>query len=212
VTRWRAVLIGSAATMLVGCTRVLGGSAELPATETPGPMLPAGVNVGEVLLDISRMRGITGADTDLNIIPSMDATSPVDIDQLAEAAPKQCRFFFADTATFGPEFTQFHKTTFQYPPKHALISEGAAAYPDADTARRAFDSLVAVVGDCSGSSTGMMLVGEWGTDPESLYTRSGLCGRDYRIKSAVLLEVTFCGFPESVSEIVITNMAANVPD
>jgi hypothetical protein len=27
----------------------------------------------------------------------------------------------------------------------------------------------------------------------------------------VLMEVTFCGFPESVSTIVITNIAANVP-
>jgi hypothetical protein len=27
----------------------------------------------------------------------------------------------------------------------------------------------------------------------------------------VLIEVTFCGFPDSVSTIVITNIAANVP-
>jgi hypothetical protein len=27
----------------------------------------------------------------------------------------------------------------------------------------------------------------------------------------VLIEVTFCGFPDSVSSIVITNIAANVP-
>jgi hypothetical protein len=27
----------------------------------------------------------------------------------------------------------------------------------------------------------------------------------------VLIEVTYCGFPESVSTIVITNIAANVP-
>jgi len=26
-----------------------------------------------------------------------------------------------------------------------------------------------------------------------------------------LLEVTFCGFPESVSDIVMTNIVANVP-
>jgi hypothetical protein len=45
-----------------------------------------------------------------------------------------------------------------------------------------------------------------------LHTRPGGCGRDYRVKSTVLLEVTFCGFPESVSDIVITNIAAKVPD
>jgi hypothetical protein len=27
----------------------------------------------------------------------------------------------------------------------------------------------------------------------------------------VLMEVTFCGFPDSVSTIVITNIAANIP-
>jgi hypothetical protein len=27
----------------------------------------------------------------------------------------------------------------------------------------------------------------------------------------VLMEVTFCGFPESVSTIVLTNIAVNVP-
>lgn len=45
----------------------------------------------------------------------------------------------------------------------------------------------------------------------SLHIRAGDCGRDYRVLSAALLEVTFCGFPESVSDIVMTNIAANVP-
>ncbi len=51
----------------------------------------------------------------------------------------------------------------------------------------------------------------WIADEQSLQTRPGDCGRDYEVKSVVLMEVTFCGFPESVSTIVITNIAANVP-
>ena len=39
----------------------------------------------------------------------------------------------------------------------------------------------------------------------------GDCGRDYRLKSVVLAEVTFCSFPESVPEIVMTNLVAKVP-
>jgi hypothetical protein len=29
--------------------------------------------------------------------------------------------------------------------------------------------------------------------------------------SSTLLEVTFCGFPQSVSDIVMTNIVANIP-
>jgi hypothetical protein len=105
----------------------------------------------------------------------------------------------------------FHKTTFQYPPRGGLISEGAAAYRDADTARRAFGALVTTVRNCADSSAGLGLVGAWNSDERSLHTRPGDCGRDYLIKSVVLMEVTYCGFPESVSTIVITNIAANVP-
>ena len=106
---------------------------------------------------------------------------------------------------------EFHKTTFQDPPDGALISEGAAAYRDAATARRAFGALVATVGTCADGSAGQMFVGEWKADANSLHMRPGGCGRDYRVLSVALLEVTFCGFPQSVSDIVMTNIVANVP-
>ena len=54
-------------------------------------------------------------------------------------------------------------------------------------------------------------VGAWNADDRSLETRPGDCGRNYLLKAAVLVEVTFCGFPESVPALVITNIAANVP-
>ncbi len=102
----------------------------------------SGVDVNRVLLDQSRMQAITGGGEHLTIIPSMDGDSPVDIDALAKTAPPECRFVYADTATFGPDIEAFHKTTFQDPPHGGLISEGAAAYRDADTARHAFGALV----------------------------------------------------------------------
>lgn len=210
VARWQVVFVG-AASVLVACTRMVGGVAQLPATEAPGPTPPAGINVGEIVLDTASMRGIAGAGEDLTIIPSMDTTSPVDIAPLADSAPDQCRFVFAETATFGPDLRRFHKTTFQYPPKGALISEAAAAYLDAGTARQAFDTLVATVDGCTKGSFGARFVGTWRADEQALHTRAGRCGRDYRLKSAVLLEVTYCGFPESVPDIVLTNMATNVP-
>ncbi len=205
----RPLLVGGVVLLAAACTRVVDGTA-LPG---PGATRHAvhGVDVDTVLLDQPRMRAITGAGEHLTIIPSMDGTSPVDIDALAESAPRECRFLFAETATFGPDIEEFHKTTFQDPPDGALISEGAAAYADADTARRAFGALVTTVGTCADDSAGQLLVGDWQADADSLQLRPGGCGRDYRVLSVALLEVTFCGFPESVSDIVMTNMVANLP-
>ena len=81
------------------------------------------------------MRGITGGGDDLNIIPSMDATTPVDVDLLADEVPPPCRFLFAETATFGSDLADFHKTTYQDPPVGGLISQGAAVYRDPQSAR-----------------------------------------------------------------------------
>ena len=205
----RPLLLGSAALLMVACTRVVGGAA------VPGFGMGArgvqGVNVDEILLDQSRMRAITGGGDNLTIIPSMDGTRPVDIDALADTTPRPCRFIYAETATFGPDVEEFHKTTFQDPPKGGLISEGAAAYRDIATARRAFGALVATVGDCAVSEAGQMYVGDWGADADSLHMQPGGCGRDYRVLSVALLEVTFCGFPQSVSDIVMSNVAANIP-
>jgi hypothetical protein len=204
----RSLVLCCAALMAAACTRVVDGAAVAPFGTEPNL---SGVHVDRVLLDQDRMRAITGADDRLTIIPSMDGKSPVDVDTLARTAPQQCRFVFADTATFGPDIDEFHKTTYQYPPRGGLISEGAATYRDVDTARHAFDALVATVRDCASTDAGAAFVSPWRSDERSLQTRPGECGRDYRVKSVVLMEVTFCGFPDSVSTIVITNIAANVP-
>jgi hypothetical protein len=195
-----------AALLATACTRVVDGAAT-----TESGLGPDGFDVGRVLLDQSRMQAITGGGEHLTIIPSMDATSPVDIDTLAQTVPPACRFVYAETTTFGPDVEAFHKTTFQDPPRGGIISEGAAAYRDGDSARRAFGALVATVRNCAGSSAGYGLVGDWNADDRSLQTRPGGCGRDYRLKSLVLMEVTYCGFADSVSAIVIANLAGNVP-
>jgi hypothetical protein len=205
-TRW--LMLCAAALLVSACTRVVNGTV---AAEFGSAASLSGVDVERVLLDQSRMQAITGGDEHLTIIPSMDVTSPVDIDTLAHTAPPECRFVYAETATFGPDIEAFHKTTFQDPPHGGLISEGAAAYRDADAARRAFGTLVTTVRSCADSSAGLGLVGAWKADDRSLQTRPGDCGRDYLLKSVVLVEVTYCGFPESVSTIVISNIAANLP-
>ncbi len=205
----RPLLLCGAVVLTAACTRVVDGTA-LPGFGATRRAVQ-GVSVDAILLDQSRMRAITGAGEHLTIIPSMDGTNPVDIDALADTAPRECKFIYADTATFGPDVEEFHKTTFQDPPDGALISEGAAAYRDATAARRAFDALVTTVGDCADGSAGQLYVGDWNADANSLHVRPDGCGRDYRVLSVAMLEVTFCGFAQSVSDIVMTNIAANIP-
>lgn len=198
------------ALLLTGCAHEVGGLAVLPYTEHPAPR--SGLDVDALMLDLSRMRGLTGAGTDLSIIPSMDGKSPVDVELLAREVPAPCRFVFAETETFGAGIADFHKTTYQNPPEGALISQGAAVYPDPQTARAAFDALVATASTCAYTSSGSLLVGTVESGADSLSTRpAATCGRDYQVKSVVLAEVTFCSYPESVSELVMTNLLRGVP-
>jgi hypothetical protein len=201
-----------ATVMLVGCAHTVSGHAVGPIPGIDDDSLSP-IDVETLMLDQSQMRAITGAGDDLTIIPTMDEKVPVDIEQLAKTTPAQCQWFFEETQTFGADVEEFHKTTFQNPPRGALISEGVAAYRDSATARRAFSGLVDLVNGCASTTLGSMFVGDWTATADSLQTRAGNgCGRDYRVKNVVLVEVTACQFPASVPDIVMTNILAKVPD
>jgi len=195
----------AAAALLTGCTQWADG-VPLRALSEPPYSPPGIVDVDQIMLTQAQIQAITGGGQDVTIIPSMDGKSMVDVDPLAEAVPRDCRFLFAETDTFGTDVEDFHKTSFQYPPRRALISEGAASYRDDAGARQAFNTLSTAVHRCAAGSMGASLVGDVDGDTESLRTRPGRCGRDYRLKASVLVEVTFCGFGESVPEIVMTNI------
>jgi hypothetical protein len=195
---------------LTGCSHIVAGTAaRAPAGIDDDSHSP--VDVETIMLDQSQMRAITGAGEDLTVIPSMDGKFPVDIDQLADNAPPQCHWVFAETQTFGPDVEEFHKTTYQDPPDAGLISQGAAAYRDPATARGAFDALVTMADECASTPLGPTFIGDVTADGDAMRARFGACGRDYRVKSVVLVEVTFCRFPESVPGIVMTNILRNVP-
>lgn len=207
----RPLAVWCAAVMVAGCTHTVNGQA---VRSTPGidddSLSP--IDVETLMLDQSQMRAITGAGDDLTIIPTMDEKVPVDIDQLAKTTPAQCQWVFQETRTFGADVEEFHKTTFQNPPRGGLISEGVAAYRDPATARGTFDDLVSFVKGCASTTFGPMFVGDWTATADSLQMRPGNgCGRDYRVKNVVLVEVTACQFPGSVPDIVMTNILAKVP-
>lgn len=205
----KMLLVGCAAALVMACTSTVTGQAVRPVPGIDDDSRSP-IDVDGVLLEQSQIRAITGAGDDLTVIPSMDGKRPVDIDVLADAVPAQCGWIFAETQTFGPEIEEFHKTTYQNPPQGALISQGAAAYRDPTTARRALDAVAELVQGCATTTSGY--VGDWMADDHSVRTRtSSECGRDYRLKSVVLVEVTFCAYPPSVPDIVLTNILAKVP-
>lgn len=211
-SRWRllsAVCAATVSMVSVACSSTVTGSAVRPVPGIDdGSRSP--IDVDGVLLDQSQMRAITGGGDDLTIIPSMDGKFPVDVGVFADRMPTQCAWIFAETQTFGPDVEEFHKTTYQNPPKGSLISQGAAAYRDVATARHAFDGLVDLVDACGSSTAGY--VGDWTDDLDTIRTRtSSECGRDYRLKSVVLVEVTFCAYPASVPDIVMTNIIGRIP-
>jgi hypothetical protein len=207
----RLLLAGCIAMVVVGCSQTVTGSAVRSAPGLDDDSRSP-VDVESVLLAQSRMQGITGAGENLTVIPTMDGKLPVDIDQLAETAPGTCRWYYAETQTFGSHVEEFHKTTYQDPPDRALISQGAAAYRDHPTARNAFDDLARQITDCESTADGATFVGDLTSGDGAMSLRTGDCGRDYRVKSVVLVEVTFCRFPPSVPDIVMTNLLAQIPD
>ena len=208
----RLAVLCAATLLAAGCAQTIHGTATRAAPgvddESHSP-----VDVESVMLDQGQMRAITGAGDHLTIVPSMDGKIPVDVSDLMNGTPQQCQWYFAETQTFGPEVEEFHKTTFQNPPDGGLISEGAAAYRDPETARHAFADLVGQVYDCGSTELGSTFIGEWTADADTLRMRSaGTCGRDYRIKNVVVAEVSFCSFPDSVPDIVMTNIMDKVPN
>ena len=153
-TAGRLAAVCAAAMLAAGCAQTIQGTAMRAAPgiddESQSP-----VDVESVMLDQAQMRAITGAGENLTIVPSMDGKIPVDVSDLMNGTPQECQWYFAETQTFGPEVEEFHKTTFQNPPDGGLISEGAAAYRDPETARHAFADLVGRVYDCGSTELGV---------------------------------------------------------
>jgi hypothetical protein len=198
----------AAISLASGCAHVVGGIASMPPTE--GPYL-GGMDVDELLLTTPELRDLTGAGLDLSGVPGMDSIQTVDNNLLVGSAPPECRFVYLESQTFGPDVKQFHKTTFQTPPKSELLSEAAAAYVDTDTAQRAFDNVTELVKGCGESSSGYAYVYDWSADQQTVHGQSiGDCGRIYRLAATVLIEVTYCGYSHVIPDLVAARIAARV--
>lgn len=169
------------------------------------------MDVNELLLTTAELRDITGAGLELTAIPGMDSSRTVDDEHLMDITPVECQFLHRESVIFGSDLNQFRKTTFQSPPKSALLSEAVAAYDDTQKARSAFDNLVDGVTSCDKAVLAAMFVGEWVLAEGNLHLRTGGdCGRIYRVASTVLIEVTYCGYSEVVPNLVVNRIASRV--
>jgi hypothetical protein len=199
----------AAATLVSGCLHVVDGVATMPPTEGP---YPGGIDVDKLLLTTPELRDITGAGLDLSGVPGMDSIQTVDDELLVDSAPPECQFVFLESQTFGPDVKQFHKTSFQNPPKAALLSEAAAAYVNADAARRAFDEVTNLVKACGESASGDPYVYDYTAEPGVVIRAESIrdCGRIYRLADTVLVEVTYCGYSHVVPDLVVNRIASRV--
>ena len=205
--RSSALLACLAVTLASGCTQVVDGTASSPPTGRP---YINGINVDNLLLTTEELRDITGAGLDLSDVPGMDSTQPVDDELLVDHAPPECQFVFRETQTFRG-VVQFHKTSFQTPPKSALLSEAAAAYDNADAARGAFTRVGDLITACGERTSGATYVATWTADADAVRAESaGDCGRIYRLAKTVLVEVTYCGYSHVVPDLVATRIASRV--
>lgn len=212
------VLLCAVAILLSGCAQTVAGTATRPVPgldeDSRSP-----VDVDAVLLDRSQMQALTGSGPHLTAIPGTESKVPVDIpmntgflpEQVVRDVPAQCEWLFAETQVFGSAVEEFHKTIYQNPARGALISQAAAGYVDPATAVGALTGLTRRIDECGDTDQGPVLVGEVSATDDAVSIRPGACGRDYRVKSAVMIEVTFCSFPDSVPGLVMTNIVGNVP-
>ncbi len=212
------VLLCAVAILISGCAQTVAGTATRPVPgideDSRSP-----VDVDAVLLDRDQMQAITGSGPDLTAVPGMESKVPVDIpvnsgflpEVVVSSVPPQCEWLFAETEVFGTAVEEFHKTTYQNPARGALISQGAAGYVDPAAAVSALAGLTRRITECGDTDQGPVLVGAADATDDAVSFRAGSCGRDYRVKSAVMIEVTFCSFPDSVPDLVMTNIANKVP-
>ena len=212
------VMLCALAIVVSGCTQTVSGSATRPV-----PALDENsrspVDVDSVLLDRSQMQALSGEGADLTPVPGMESKVPVDIptdqgflpDTFTRDLPQECGWLLAETQVFGPDVEEFHKTTYQSPRRGGLLSQAAAGYRDGATAGSPLADLTRHIGACSDTEQGSMLVGDVLATDDSVRIRPGACSRDYQVKSAVMIEVTSCSFPDSVPDLVMTNIVANVP-
>jgi len=206
------------AVLTAGCAHTVSGVATRPAPgideDSRSP-----VDVDTVLLDLPAMQAITGAGPDLTPVPGTESKVPVDIPTdmgflpgvAAGELPAECGWVLAESEVFGPAVEEFHKTTYQNPARGGLISQAAAGYRDTAAAARTLAELTRRISACADSPQGPALAGGVTATDDGVRTRPGGCGRDYRVKSAVLIEVTFCSYPESVPDLVMTNIVRKVP-
>jgi hypothetical protein len=201
----RLALVCAAVVLTAGCTQQVDGAALPVLSQAPGGV----VRVDGVLLGPAQMRAVTGS-LDLAVSPGMNGKAPIDDPELATAVPSACQFVFADSSTFGPDTEDFRKTSYRIAAGNERISEAAAAYHGAKAAGEAFARLRTAVIGCADTHYGRVLVGEWKADTSSVRMRLASCGRDYRLKSSVVVEVTFCGFPDATTGAVMANIVSRI--
>ena len=156
------------------------------ATASPDTVLP--------VLSVEQMRDITGIPELTTVADHGDSATPAaDPD-----TPEPCRAVYDDPIVFGTDWTQFRSVFYHAYTAHPIIvgiasvTQTVAVYPDAGTAQKAFDRIVAAAPACSTlqSDSGYYHRDLQHPDPNTLILNGDMVTDGFRVVGNTVLGVS----------------------
>ena len=180
-------------------------------------MAPATTNAASVIVSVGDVGRIAGF-TDLSPYQSRDDSHPSHFPH--DEVPQPCQPAYQQDVAFGTGWTQFRSAVYvgetNTAPGQARamvdIIQGAAIYPDPTAARAAFDRTASSLTTCENLHTEGYEFTLDKKDNSTLVVDTGRFGIAFRVKSAVLVEVSVVGLTEyrQVASDVTQAMSARV--
>lgn len=195
----------------VGALAVVFYTAALPAI---APQAAAAPDTEPPIVSLADIQQLTDR-ADLVAEPVYDAPAP---DSGDPHAPGACQAVYGQEQTFGTGWKRFRTAAYSADTgvveTMAVVMQAVGLYPDAKTARTAFDRLVPALEACSELRSNFYDFTVTTPDPSTIvlayrgYHRSVV----YRVKSAALINVVAGGFPdpEQVADVVVRRIADRV--
>jgi hypothetical protein len=207
----RFVSAGCCAGILISGCGHQGAAGTANSAPPPPPPKPDATSLILSIDDVQRIAGVNDlAD------PQGGKNEPSHFPHLQIPGP--CLPAYHEDVAFGTDWAQFrtvaYATDTNRGPGQATamvdIIQAAGVYRDASSARAAFDRVAAALTACADLDDPRYGFGVNKKDPATLAVDTGQWKRGFRVKSAVLVEVSAIGFP--ASEQVVSGVLQTITD
>lgn len=144
------------------------------------------------MLSPNDIRSITGIQEFRALEPDADRAAPVPIPD----TPELCRAVYDQPVVFGSDWSQFRSVTYSAVTPHpplpgwASLTQSIAVYPDAVTARSAFDRIIAAAPACSDTTADYYHRTLQRPDPNTLILDGDMVTDGYRVADTALIGVS----------------------